>query len=229
MKRRLVSILIAIVMLFSSVPVAFATNVIDDQQELIDLACEIFPEYANKILYQKALPPSVMRISDVELVHSESRNVSNSKTLLYSEYSNGIILLTETENEPAEVKYVDITSGSSSTVYTINIKATCTDAYGTFNAENIKFTLISSAYDRIDSKGTYSFSNPEMLGFIGCQLVNTAPDPNPRVVWNESASGNAEIEYMLMFRFAAYAGSFLNTHLVLDVGDNNYIVSHKLH
>lgn len=227
MRKRISAILIVLVLLISCTPVVFAANKHRTQQDLIDLACATFPEYRNKILYQQVESPSARELSDVELVCSESRNISDLHTLTYSEYSNGLILLTEVEADDPTVEYVDIISGSSATVYTININATCTGAYGEFTAENIKFSLISSGYDQINSKGTYSITNPEMLGFIGCQLVNS--DNNPRVIWNESASDNAEIEYQLSFRYAPYPSCICDTYLLLVVGDNDYVVSHELH
>lgn len=226
MKRRLLSVLLALVMLLTTAPTVFATNEADVQQELIDLACEVFPEYTNKILNQRILPSSGMRSSDMELVCSETRKVSDLQTVLYSEYSNGAILLTDITADPPNVTYVDIVNGSSSTVYTVNIRATCTGGYGSFTANNIKFSLISSAYDRIDSKGTHTIRS-STNEFEGVSLIDE--DPNPSIVWNESASQNAKIEYKIAFKYATYGYALCETHLTLIVGDNNYTVSHTMH
>lgn len=226
MKRRLLAIILTLAMLLSTAPAVFAANESDVHQELVDLACEIFPEYENKILYQKVVPPSVMRSSEVTLVHSESRSVSDSQTLQYSEYSNGLILLTDAAKGETEVTYIDIT-GNTKTTYTMDITATCSQTQGAFVWNNIRFTTFTNAYDQIDSIGSYYPDNPSGLGYVACSLVGGGN--NPSIIWTETASRNAEIEFKLIFRFAAYSSSFYETHLTLYVGGNGYMVAHNVH
>lgn len=223
--KKVISLCLALFILFATMPVVHATDSsVNTHEELINLACEVYPEYANKIRNQKILPSSHARSSEPpELIYSDSRDTSNGGTLLYSEYSNGVILLTN-YTPKKEVTVVDSNTGAGATAYTINISATCSGTNGTFTAKNVKYTTISSSYDRIDSVGTHDEYTPEMNGYIACSLQNVTP--NPYVVMNESASGNARLTYKLIFKYAPYANCFVATELTLSVGHNSATVTH---
>lgn len=212
-------------MLFTTMPVVQAADSsVNTHEELINLACEVYPEYASKIRNQKILSSSRTRSSEPpELIYSDSRDASNGGTLLYSEYSDGVILLTSYTPKKS-VTVVDSNTGAGATAYTINIVATCTGTNGTFTAKNVKYTTISSSYDRIDSVGTHKEETAEMTGYIACSLQNVTPNPYAKM--NESASGNAELTYYLTFKYAPYEGSFIATKLTLSVGHNSATVTH---
>lgn len=227
--KRFLSAIFAAVLLLTMLPFgAFAAeDKSSERDKLIAQACEVFPEYADKIRNQKMQPNSRSHSLEAsKLIYSDSRDApNNGGTILYSEYSDGIVLLTS-YIPTKKVTVVDSHTGAGATAYTINIVATCSGISGTFTAKNVKYTTISSAYDRIDSVGTYKTETTEMTGYVACALQNDTP--NPYVVMNESASGSAIITYKLTFRFAPYAGSFLTTELSLSVGHDSATVTHSV-
>ena len=85
-------------MLFTTFPsVVFAAeDSTSECEEFIDLACEIFPEYSDKIRGDSQYSNTNTRSSvHVELIESVSRAVSENEYITYAEYSNGAILLTD--------------------------------------------------------------------------------------------------------------------------------------
>ena len=194
-----------------------AQNNSDERAELILLACEVFPEYADKINNQTVNTNSRSSTSENrELVLTETRNVSENESLIYSEYSDGVILLTDYAFEK-ELTIIDRVSSSYAVNVTMNIEATCTNVSGYFLLEGVKYSLINGAYDVINDEGTATATGK-------CRIWNK--DLFYSYVPNETASQNACITYRLGFQIGASSASQINSRITLTVGDNSATVTH---
>ena len=175
MKRGL-SILLVAVLLFTVMPFAVFADESDisEHDELVAKACETFPEYSNKI--SGHLTPSQVQIQSVsghssEVVHSESRYVSDDEVLTYTEYDSGIVTLSEARFNASFT--TDSTDVSGSITYvTATLRGTVSN-YGcdnVFIAENFVFAIYAHSYDRIISLGNYYVTNGG-----GIQTAGMAP------------------------------------------------------
>lgn len=226
MNRRYLSVILAVIMLLTMLPFpTVAAKDISERNEIIELACQVYPEFANKIRYQKITTSNNTRSADPILVYSDSRNVSNNEILLYSEYSNGVILLTD-YNFDEVVTTVDSVTGAGATACTINIKATCSNISGYFQINDFRYTLVSSAYDRIDSLGEY-FPYEEPGNGIENDCYFNESSTNPRTKMNETAASDAYANFSLQFRFSARPNDFFTSLLSITVGNNDIIVEHE--
>ena len=174
--KRVLSILLVAVLLFTVMPFAVFADESDisEHDELVAKACETFPEYSNKI--SGHLTPSQVQIQSVsghssEVVHSESRYVSDDEVLTYTEYDSGIVTLSEARFTASFT--TDSTDVSGSITYvTATLRGTVSN-YGcdnVFIAENFVFAIYAHSYDRIISLGNYYVTNGG-----GIQTAGMAP------------------------------------------------------
>lgn len=214
--RKLLSVLLAVIMLLSlSVP-ALASETSSDRAELIELACDVFPEYEDKILSSNSSASTYSRTqAEPVLIVNESRAVSESETLLYTEYSDGTVLLTDWEvtAKSPTVTIEDRYSSSFAVNYTVTLKATCTSVTGYYKLQNVKFSLINSAYDEITDTGTEVLNEGCTNSSISCKPIESTTPAN--------------ISCDLIFRYADYASCIVQTKLKLNVSNDSYSVSHE--
>lgn len=174
--KRVLSILLVAVLLFTVMPFAVFADESDisEHDELVAKACETFPEYSNKI--SGHLTPSQVQIQSVsghssDVVHSESRYVSDDEVLTYTEYDSGIVTLSEARFNASFT--TDSTDVSGSITYvTATLRGTVSN-YGcdnVFIAENFVFAIYAHSYDRIISLGNYYVTNGG-----GIQTAGMAP------------------------------------------------------
>lgn len=174
--KRVLSILLVAVLLFTVMPFAVFADESDisEHDELVAKACETFPEYSNKI--SGHLTPSQVQIQSVsghssDVVHSESRYVSDNEVLTYTEYDSGIVTLSEARFNASFT--TDSTDVSGSITYvTATLRGTVSN-YGcdnVFIAENFVFAIYAHSYDRIISLGNYYVTNGG-----GIQTAGMAP------------------------------------------------------
>ena len=220
--KKLLSLCLAALLLVSMLPVNVFASETSKHDELVALACDIFPEYANTIL-NKELITNSRSVLDRELVFTETRNISENEYLMYSEYSDNLSLLTY-YNFEVELYDDGYVNGSAGRTLTFDIVATCAESgfLGDFTLNNVKFTLISSAYDQINSIGV-----PDPNG--GCSIRDFDDNSiieNPDIQYTETSSSKAYIRYHLNFWNQAENSRTLNSVLELYVGNNNYSVSH---
>lgn len=225
MNKTCFSLFLAFIMLLTTIPFTAAADNTSDYDEIIDLACQIYPEHADKIRYQTITSADNTRSSDPILIYSDSRKISENETLLYSEYSNGIILLTDYDFYEV-VTPVDSATGAGATAYTCNVRAACTNIAGYFQINNFKYTLVSSTYDRIDSLGTY-YAYEESNNGIENDCYFSASSKNPRTQMTETASSDAYANFSLQFRFSARQNDFFTSLLKISVGNNSMAVEHN--
>lgn len=217
--KKIVSLLLVLTVVCTTLPLGvFAAETSTDNVErdaLIAQACEVFPEYSSKIVTQGInTQVSPRSTSQRELVASLAREVSENETMVYSEYSDGIILLTDYTAQK-EVTTVDRYSSSFAVNVTVDIKATCSNISGYFKLSNVKYSLINGAYDVINDVGTKTVS--------GRCSIHTAYTP----VLNETASRPASLSYRLTFRYGSTGAQSINTLLTLTVQNDSATVTHE--
>lgn len=212
--KKILCCVLSLTLLFALIPTK-ANAVSQEQEDLIELACSVFPEYSDKIINPSPPASTYSRTQDTpSLIVNESRAVSETETLMYSEYSDGTVLLTDwevTANSPT-VTIEDRYSSSYAVNYTVTLKATCAHVTGYFELQNAKFSLINNAYDQITDTGTEVRSGNCTNSSVSCKAVESSTPAN--------------ITCDLIFRFADYSTSIVETNLVLKVSGNGYSVSH---
>lgn len=237
--KKLISLLLAVCLVLSAVPtLAFADGYSNDvQQQLIDLACATFPEYANSI--RNPVSPNALSRSNSNptLVRSEARKASDRVCVIYSQYDDGSVLLTSVEGDNLSVgvatqasgdEYEDldkppvttITSHSvvptfGSAQHTLTIKGTHPGVTGYFQITGFTYTIVGDGYDRIDSTGTTSLSGK----WTGCSVFGT---PN----YNESSSSAAYATFRARFRFGPGNYYSRETELSIRIKNDTMTYSH---
>lgn len=219
--RKHLSLLLAAVLLFTMLPFnVLASENTSEREELLALACEAFPEYADKIMHNPPIPTSATRSATqnntVTLVTTETRNLSDSTRLTYTEYSDGLIFLTETEDK----YYKEVTTESySSSAYavhaTISIKGTSNVNQSYFILDNVSYSLYNGSYDEFTNTGTMS-TTPYVTV---CQYY-------PSIRAKETASDSALIAYRFNWLNPNDPSDFRNSLLTITIQNNNVTISH---
>lgn len=158
---------------------------------LIRKATEAFPEYAERINNPKdVIPQNTREKTDRELVLRETRAVSDKEFVTYTEYSDGVILLSGYEFT-AESTAVSNIKGQTSRDIIVDIEATCVNDSGYkgyFYLEGVSYSLVYSDYDYITDTGT---ARREGYCTKATQIIN-----NPE----ETATSYATLAYELQFQ-----------------------------
>lgn len=215
--KRIMSLLLVFVMVLVIAPVpahAASSTENDVQAEMLETACDVFPEYADKIMAQVPMTANARSASTTrDLVVSESRNVSDDRVIVYSEYSDGLVLLAD-----YDYRYQTITNSQdidgSTTYVDIDIRATSNYFYGYFELQNVQFTIYGRGYDRITNVGSYVVTGD-------CAINKTYTS-----VLNETASGKAQIQYRLHWKLNDLPAAVTTSMFLFQVGNNGFTVSH---
>lgn len=208
----------ALAILFTALPMGAMASQEDEREQLLAKACLVFPEYSERI--RKPEPPCSplgRSAQNRTLLVSEERDVSDREKMLYSEYADGTILLTDVEFDPEDPATTvhDRTANLLGVYYDITIKATCTNINGSFNLSHVKLDLLNDAYDRISKQGTITCKDK-------CWGYDTISE-----VLTESASGNAVLSYRPTFQHGRSQSESTQTLLTLAVGNDGWSVTHK--
>lgn len=218
-RKKLISICLAALIILINLPIgALAAEAKPSEyDEFISLACDVFPEFSNKIRANNSSYSRNATSSQRKHVYTETRNVSENEYLIYSEYSDGLVLLTNYSFAYAPT-YENISSTSQSRTVQVDIKATCNESgyNGIFYLNDVRYTLYFTDSDCIDSFGTYSVSG-------SCRVGNAGPRFNS----TEDSSANAYVQYPLDF-WPGDSGYFtLSSLLKIEVGDNTCTITHE--
>lgn len=220
--RRLFSIVLAAVLIITSLPLlhASATEVdLTDYDQLIALAKDVFPEYSDKITNYKA--PSIQpRHSNSQpvIVIQDTRKVDDSTYITYTEQNDGTIALGTLRFVTTPELDVDETETSGTfTRYTVTLTGTVVEGSHIFIATDVVYGIYPTTYDRIISKGTYFLRGREYdeCGLISADYVNQI----------ETASSSARLIYSFPITVGTrdYTGYF-----VLDVQAGQASVSYSI-
>lgn len=204
-KKRLFSVCLAVLILLGTLPFsAAAAEGGLDQEELIELACEVFPEYEE---YLKNPPASVSTRSgnsDIgEVVSSETRSISDSESMTATLYSTGYVVVGYVYDY-FEVSISDSGSqvasdfiGSASFTVATNAKG-----LGEFSLRNVSFIIHQNNTGYFTSYG--------------------APSPNELVTYSTVSNSTTSIVYNLSFK---YGGIYLYTRFSLSINNGKVVVT----
>ena len=130
--RRCLALFLSIALLLTTVPfVVFAAETKQlGYDSLVQKASAAFPEYAEKMQNPRGITfLNSQSPMPRELVINETRPISDTEYITYSEYSDGLILLSGYDFTYDSTTVSDIT-GSTSRDITIDIEATCVNDVG---------------------------------------------------------------------------------------------------
>lgn len=200
----------------------FAAEYSPERDEILENACIVFPEYAVKIAADTMPVTPYRSFVQRELVHTETRALSDSEFIVYTEYSDGLIVLDQVTMEE-EVIYHGTSDIANEIKVDITVKATCSATTAYFEVSNIKFTIDEYYFDHIDSIGSPAVHNPTNTYNDMCTYTG-----NYTLTSTETASKKASVVYPLSFRFAPYPTSIYTSFLWVEVGNNSLSVHHDL-
>ena len=220
--KRILALFLAIALLVSTFSIyASATETADFEDDpRLELACEVFPEYADKIRCNCDDTSMLSRINTAdnarELVVSETRATSDNEYITYTEYSDGVIFLTDY----VYGKNVTITEEypkAFGVMRTMDIYAYCIAAteLGNITFKDIEYTIFDNDFDVIRSIGTTS-------SVYRCEVLETD------YLLSESPSENAYITFDIKWytRGTGQAGYFITSALRFSLGNNTPYVTH---
>lgn len=215
--KKCLSLVLTFVLLLSAIPFgAFAAETNQPSYDLlIQKASVAFPEYTEKMQNPAVNYASFSRTaSPRELLVSETRSISNTETITYTEYSDGVILLSST-TLTADTTTQDYVTGSTYRKITVDIEAAYTgDKKGYFYLEGVTYRLNDSDYDVITSAGTASKSG-------SCTSATRT-----RFSSKETDTSYAQIIYNLEFVVGPTEDYTVISTLYFYVGTDTAIVEH---
>ena len=184
---RKISIVLAVALLLTlCVPFGVAAAEVDNaapdtHEEMVDLACKVFPEYADNIATPRA-PIRQSRSASDPVVVSEARQISDQEVMTYTEHASGkaFLTFTKTWDETASS-----TSGNTKTV-TGTVTVTCNTSMQVFYIGDMKYKIDYNGYDAIVDRG--SRRNTTCHSVTETQLKD-----------KEDSSGSARHQYEALF------------------------------
>ncbi len=216
--KKYLALFLSLALLLTTIPFsASAAETQSGHETLVQKACYAFPEYAEKMqnpqdgaqLYSRSAMPR-------ELLVKETRPVSDTEYVTYSEYSDGLILLSGYDFT-AESTTVNYVTGSTYRNITIDIEATCVNdvSYdGYFYLKGVSYSLRDNEFDVITNPGTES-----RTGYCTKATRTTYTE-------KESYTTNAGIVYRLWFQLGPTGYYTVESQLSLYVGGDTAGLDH---
>lgn len=154
--KKVFGIVLSVILIVTLIPSVFAdgSNVIDDRSQLISTACDIFPEFSEQIL-MTSLPNKIATFSQPEVVRSLCRTTEDGDILTYTEYSNGVVLLSS--GSVLNTGCTPVVIDSNTTDYTLSFKVTANVSDDILTITNLKYRN-SSGKASILSRGSAQHS-----------------------------------------------------------------------
>lgn len=217
--KKMLSTCLAIFMLFTILPLsAFAEDKqLNEQEELINLACEAFPEYKDYILGNISMYRGTS--SDSEIIFCETRNISETEKITYAQYANGRGIIVGSNIAVFGVSLYDPSqsniSGGYDYTFSVNVTTTETSDFpGIFYVTGCKARIMSATYDSLINYGTCSVNNTNWCKY-------RTGDKNK----TETSTQDAYIEYNLTFlpkgSYGTTSSDDLYAPLVISVGGDD--------
>lgn len=209
--KKILSITLSVIFLISIFPLSVFANEqeVPTHDEIINMACEVFPEYTEIITNQNIPSTTYARTQqERQIVKSITREASEDTMMNYTEYSDGVAILSS-YTCPASKKTVNHTTIDGGYITTVNITVTCTISDGVFYLTNLEYKTLESGYDSIVDIGTPSSNSDCQYSFHSKQLT-------------ENASSNAFVKYLPYFLVDGYTSWYysVDTFVTFTVGDN---------
>lgn len=150
--KRVLCLVLTLVLIISLTPSVFADNTssTDEYLQFIETACDVFPEYADRI-YSTPSSADLATCSLPQIVESVSRTSANGDILTYIEYSDGVVVLSSA-NVLNTNSYHNVIN-STTTDYYLSFKVTANVSYEVLTISNICYRL-SNGKSSILSRGT---------------------------------------------------------------------------
>lgn len=174
--KKVLAMCFALLLMFNMCAFSGFAEEIDtsEHDELIALACDVFPEYTDAICGSKNIISSASsRTCSDGVIFTETRSVNDSEFVTISQFSDGSVSVLSS-NFHAQVIDSDIVGYTTRQEVTASFKATMDDCSGVFTVKNFQCTNYWSGYDKIDSIGTYSCNSYVKLGTISQNLTETS-------------------------------------------------------
>lgn len=152
--KKYISFFLCVVLLFGALPfqVSAAENT-STHDELIALACEAFPEYAD-ILRN---PPVAVyaHSSEDKVIFRETRDISDNHNVSIAIYQSGLSVVSDSIYD---VKVTDSSGNADGSNYlgTASYRVTCPGLGGAFELSNVKYKIRRGGSGIFTSYGTYS-------------------------------------------------------------------------
>ena len=184
--KRTFAIIHALAMLLTTaaLPVHAIDTYSKERNEIIELACEVFPEYVSAILWQNPTSSTYSRSAqDFNIVHREVREVSDTESLGIALLSSGNAVVTYTQYA-TDIEY-SVSSediGSVGFAGTATFKVISNNLY--FHLSNVKFTIYEYSGDYFTDYGAVTASN-----FHDYELENASSSKIEYTLYYSSASG----------------------------------------
>ncbi len=157
--KKYLALFLSLALLLTSIPfsVSAAESDMLNGNQLVELAKEVFPEYAEKLDGNGSACGGTPRTASSEIypVVQKMRSVDSNTSMTYTEYNNGLIAL-GTARFVSDASYTvdDSEEYSNYTRYIATITAYVLEG-PTFTATDVVYRIYPSNYDIIDSAGNY--------------------------------------------------------------------------
>lgn len=204
-------ILLSVVLVFSlACPAAAQTEEpsLLTYEELIELSCAAFPEYADNIRNPEINGATMYSLDDPVVVN-EVRAISDNETATYQELASGLAFLSFSHS------WDETSSSTSGSVKTVEgvLFVYCTLSQQVFHLYDFKYKINSNGYDAIVSDGETKRST-----------CNVAHGTNSAYYkQNENADGDAYSRYDLLFYPPDYSAIVPSAcGVTLSVGGDNF-------
>ena len=131
-----------------------------------DIGCRAFPEYADKICADEICAQNVEQDSDMEenqIVVQETRSISENELVGYTEYANGVGVLSVLHTVGKNV--TNTQNFGNYTTYTLNAWLQCLGSYDVLLVEGIKLQAAGN-YSYLENEGKCSEASTTTFGWV---------------------------------------------------------------
>lgn len=158
--RKLLSIFMTTLILMTMPLNAFAAedNSTYTHEELIQLACDVFPEYTSQICAEKSSTYALPRSSgDEEIIFTETRDVSDTETVSISVLSSGnVIIVSAVSGFNIQKQNASASTVGPDIIGSTTFNVTSSVGQGSFYLKNVGFIITQSGSGNFTSTGTPS-------------------------------------------------------------------------
>lgn len=170
-------------------------------EDALELACKIWPEYEDKLLWKDVKPLTRSAAENNEIVVQKTHQLSENESITYVEYENGLAVVFANSNWDEGTH----TSGSGYDEYSGGFYVA--SGMSTAHLLNFRYRINHSGYDRIISKGT--------MYTVKANVYDHGFDAT------ESASGPAYYTYQVYF-VDDWGNLYGSTIVNLNVSNNKF-------
>lgn len=189
--KKAIAYALSLLLLLTAIPVqAFAVeNSQSEHDALIELACEVFPEYTSIICAEpNAACPTPFSNEINSVIFSETRRISDTESLGITQLASGQVIILKNDSSVFSITKENSSTSNITTVGvsgTANFIVTCNSTVGTFTLSNVRFVIYYTGSDYFSNYGTADPSGVSVgsttksstyinynLTFTGVQLVS---------------------------------------------------------